>query len=279
MEFVKNKRTHLKHDMLTFKWHKNELLFNIGGIILNIAIVDDSPNDREQLANEIKRYAKENTMLVRIIAYKNGEEFLENTQLSSLDVVFLDIYLGDQNGMDVAYKIRKVSDTCQIVFITSSAAFAVQSYKVRAFYYIVKPYTYFDIRHVMDILDKNLQKSSRYINIKEGREWRIVLLSDILYADYGNHYVQIHTVDAIISTYMKFSEIEKKLLIYSEFLNCYRCIVINMDKIQKVEGLFFLLCNGEYIPINRKRIKEIKTQYRDYIFGIIEEDTTDDEGQ
>lgn len=73
---------------------------------------------------------------------------------------------------------------------------------------------------------------------------------------------------------MKFSEIEEMLLIYSEFMNCYRCIVINMDMVVKVEDLFFLMTNGEYVPINRKRVKEVKDGYVNYVFGIMEEEST-----
>lgn len=238
---------------------------------MNIAIVDDMLADRTRLINDIKKYAGENAMLVCMTEYQNGEEFLSSAQLTTLDAVFLDIYMGELSGMEVAHQIHKLYPSCQIVFVATSSAFAVQSYEVRAFYYILKPYEYGDIVRVMSMLDQNLQKSSRYIKVKEGREWRKILLSDIIYVDYSNHYVQIHTEDVIISTYMNFPEMAEKLSGYNEFLNCYRCIIVNLNKIQKIDEMFFLLCNGEYIPINRKRAKEIKACYVDYIFGTLEE--------
>lgn len=239
---------------------------------MHIAVVDDQPADRARLINEIKECVRESTRHVSVMEYESGEQFLQQAQFDELDAVFLDIYMNELSGMDVAYKIREHDQTCQIVFVTTSADFAVQSYEVRAFYYILKPYDHGAIAKVMRLLDANLKKSARYIMVKEGREWCKVLLSDILYADYHNHYVQIHTESAIISTYMKFPEIENTLCEYRAFLSCYRCIVVNMDKIQKMDTDFFLLCNGEYIPINRKRSKIIKSHYVDYMFDVSDED-------
>lgn len=34
------------------------------------------------------------------------------------------------------------------------------------------------------------------------------------------------------------------------------------------------MTNGEYVPINRKRVKEVKDGYVNYVFGIMEEEST-----
>lgn len=241
-----------------------------GGIFLNIAVVDDLSVDRTQLSQNIGEYGKRNKILIETFEYKSGEEFLAQAPLSKLDAVFLDIYMGGQSGMDVARKLKVLNSACKIIFVTTSPAFAVESYDVGAFYYLLKPCTLEQIGKVIERLDKILKKSSRYIIVKEGREWRKIFLGDILYVDYRNHYVQIHTHNGVISTYMKFPEIQGRLGIYEEFLNCYRCIVVNMNKVSKVEDYFFLMVNGEYVPINRKSAKTIKAQYVDYVLRELE---------
>lgn len=241
-----------------------------GGAFLKIAIVDDSSKDRAILLESICRYAKAKAILVHVTEYASGEALLESAQLTSIDAVFLDIYMNGQSGMEVAQRLRNMGLSCRIIFVTTSPEFGVQSYRVGAFYYVLKPYDYDDIACVMDKLEFSAQKSSRYIKVKEGRDWLKILLADILYADYSNHYVQIHTESRIVRTYMKFSEFEKILADCGEFLSCYRCIIVNMDRIKKVDDLFFLLCNGEYIPINRKRVKEIKACYVEYVFDVLE---------
>lgn len=234
--------------------------------------MDDSAVDRKQLIDGITRYSAEHSEPAELCEYESGEALLANVKLSEIDIIFLDIFMGEMNGMDTARAIRKQNSACQIVFVTTSSDFAVESYDVNAFYYIVKPYTYECIENVMEKHRECKQRLARYIMVKEGREWTKVMVSDILYADYSNHYVQIHTDEAIISTYAKFPEIEAKLLMFAEFTTCYRCIVVNMDKIKKVDDLFFFMCNGEYVPINRKNAKEIKAYYMDYIFRALESD-------
>ncbi|MEG2009303.1 MAG: LytTR family DNA-binding domain-containing protein [Oscillospiraceae bacterium] len=237
---------------------------------MKIAIVDDSFNDRAQLVSDIERYALEHIVPIKITQFESGEIFLSKAQPCSFDLVFLDIYMVEMSGMDVAQAIRDQNADCQIVFISSSAAFAVDSYKVNALYYLLKPYNYDELAIVLTRIVNATKKTLRFITVKDGREQKKILLSDILYADYSNHYVQIHTEAALIRGYMNFSEIEEMLLCYKEFLACYRCIVVNMNKIKKVVDLYFLLSNGEYIPINRKQAREIKTHYSDYIFGLLE---------
>lgn len=234
---------------------------------MDIAIVDDSYADRIQISNYIKKYAKENSVFIRIKEYSNGEVFLDDAEVNTLDAVFLDIYMDRLGGMETAEQIRRIGGNCLIVFVSLTEAFALKSYEVRAFDYLLKPIDYEKISVTMGLLVQNMTYDSRFIVVKEGRELRKVFLSDIIYSDYNNHYVRIHTKECIISTYVKFADFEERMRKYASFLTCYRCIIVNMDKIEKIEDGFFLMNNGEYIPIKRDRSKEIKARYTSYIFG------------
>ena len=41
--------------------------------------------------------------------------------------------------MDLAAQLREKDDSCALIFVTSSDAFAVASYDVQAAYYLLKP--------------------------------------------------------------------------------------------------------------------------------------------
>lgn len=237
---------------------------------MNIAIIDDCMADRLHLIKCLKLEAKKAMISIRFEEYGSGEKFLNQSLLPTLDAVFLDIYMNEIDGIEVAKQLRLVNSSCQIIFVSASSKFAVQSYEVRAFYYILKPFTALEIAHVLTLLDHNLKKSSHYIKVKTGKAWIKVFLSDLIYVDYSNHYIFLHTENQVINTHLNFQDIEKVLLVYLEFICCYRCIIVNMNAISKVDGFFFLLTNGEYIPINRKRANEIKTHYYDYLLGRIE---------
>lgn len=55
------------------------------------------------------------------------------------DVLFLDVLMPGINGINAAREIRRYDTAVQIIFVTSSSEFAVQSYVVGAYYYQLKP--------------------------------------------------------------------------------------------------------------------------------------------
>ena len=55
------------------------------------------------------------------------------------DVLLLDVIMPGENGISAAREIREYDRNVKIIFLTSSAEYAVQSYTVDAYYYQLKP--------------------------------------------------------------------------------------------------------------------------------------------
>jgi DNA-binding LytR/AlgR family response regulator len=233
--------------------------------IMQIAIVDDLKNERDLLSSYIARYCQENNISLKLASFACGEEIIA-AKNTPFDIIFLDIYMPGLSGLETAKEIRKEDTACLLVFSTTSPDFAVKSFRVRAFDYLVKPYEYAQLAEIMALAEKALNKSSRYIEVKESREMVKILIRDILYADYDNHYIQIHTKDNIIKTYLAFQDFSPLLLKYPQFLNCYRNCIINMDSVASLYENDFLLTSGERIPITREKRSEIRQFYADYAF-------------
>ena len=114
---------------------------------------------------------------------------------------------------------------------------------------------------VLEIISKFM-----FIEVKEKKMMVRVLLDDIIYCDYENHYIRIHTARRMVRSYMQFRELSKLLIGYAQFQCCYRNIIINMDQVQEMEHADFLMSNGERIPMRRQERLEIRQKYADYIF-------------
>lgn len=54
------------------------------------------------------------------------------------------------NGMETARKIRLWDTSCHIIFVTTSSDFAVDSYEVKATYYLIKPTTEEQVSKALD---------------------------------------------------------------------------------------------------------------------------------
>ena len=233
--------------------------------MIQIAVVDDVQTEREKLGNYITRYCGDNNVSYKLAYFSCGEDLLSSLD-GSFDLIFLDIYMTGLNGLETAKKIREKDNDALLIFSTTSSDFAVGSFRVRAFDYLVKPYAYEQLAEIMNLCEKALRQSSRYIEVKESREMVKILIRDILYADYDNHYMQIHTDANIIKTYMSFPSFAPQLLKYPQFLNCYRNCIVNMDSISSLFENDFILTNGERIPITREKRAEIRQLYADYAF-------------
>lgn len=246
-----------------------------GGYFLNIAIVDDLESEAQQLSGFIKKYCEEHFIRVQIHNYENGSKLLDGQQTSSYDLIFLDIYMKDMNGLDLARKLRTCGYDNLIIFSTVSTDYAVNGYSVQAFDYLVKPYDYNRFQKTMDRCMEELSHKSRYIVVKESRTYVKIRLDHIIYTDYHNHYIQIHTPVRIVKSYMSFSDFSQLLEPYPQFLNCYRNCIVNMDHVASLKGYEFVLKNGDIMPITRNRKTDIKQKYADYEFYRLDQKSRD----
>lgn len=106
---------------------------------------------------------------------------------TTYDLVFLDIYMEHTTGIQIAGKIREYDPKCQIIFITTSEGHAVHAYRLHALDYLVKPYSYTDLKDALDHFEQKefLLKNGERIPIATIRRQEIVQK----YADYiFDHY-------------------------------------------------------------------------------------------
>ena len=205
--------------------------------------------------------------MYRVIdTYTSGEAFLENWPSKSYDLIFLDILMEGISGIEVARKIRETDSECLLIFISSSKEYALQGFEVRAFDYLLKPLSEERFQKTMDLCQNELAKHIRYIEVKESRTLVKIPLNEIIYTDYYNHYIQIHTAARLIRSYQQFDVFSPLLLCYPQFLCCYRNCIVNMDHVDSVDKHDFVMENGERVPITRGNRNSIYQQYADYQF-------------
>ena len=109
---------------------------------MNVAIVDDALVDRHYLQKNIERYCFEHKVHMQINTYDNGSGFLNSFTAGTYDLVFLDIFMDETNGIRIAEKMRQIDDRCLIIFTTSSQEHAVKAFRLHALDYLLKPFTY-----------------------------------------------------------------------------------------------------------------------------------------
>ncbi|MEG2928667.1 MAG: LytTR family DNA-binding domain-containing protein [Oscillospiraceae bacterium] len=237
---------------------------------MRIAIVDDLQCEINKLVALIERYANENNMEHTCCEFMDGETFLKELFENGFDVVFLDIFLKDESGIDVAQKMRDAGSECLIIFSTATDQYAVKGFRLRAFDYLVKPYDYSRMSEVLSLCAKTLVKDDRYFTVKSKRQNVRIMYRDVIYVDYYNHYVQIHTKTGIISTYSSFDEFYCNICGQERFLLCCRNCAINMDEVGEIFPKSFTMTSGDVIAMSKKQEKEARSRYADYAFAKLE---------
>ena len=127
-------------------WNRKE------AILLRLAIVDDNMDEIHMAEMLIRDWCSEHNMTVCCDTFTEGDAFLLSAASNSYDLVLFDIYLDEENGIDLAVSFRKISPKTPIVFLTSSSEYHVEALHVHAFDYLQKPITKDAIQQLLDDL-------------------------------------------------------------------------------------------------------------------------------
>lgn len=85
-------KTYLNNDMFYI------LIFFEKRMLMNIAICDDDKSFRDLLEKHLRNYFNDRNISLNIFQFPSGEKLLENQLL--FDLVFLDVEMGNINGID-----------------------------------------------------------------------------------------------------------------------------------------------------------------------------------
>lgn len=235
---------------------------------MNIAIIDGSIEEARQLAGYIVTYFSEICIVQKTTIFNTAGEFLDGWTPGEYHLVLLDIFLGGEAaGIQVAETIRRNDSCCCVIFTTGSPDYALKGFELHISDYLVKPIPFEKFKNAMDYICKSIETQAAYIKVKESRLMVKILLDDIYYTDYYNHYIQIHTKHRMYRTYMRFDEFSAVLLRHPQFLCCYRNCIVNMDNVVSLDKSEVELCTGERLPIMRGQKAQIHQQFADYQFS------------
>lgn len=227
---------------------------------MNIAIVDDMATERELLRRLLKQYEIKQRQLVQIEEFHSGSELLCHYIPGKFDVIFLDIYLNHENGVDCALMLRQLDETVNLIFLTTSSEFGVKSYDVRAADYIIKPATLEKLSRALNYCKITQSQSDPSITVTTRHQPLEIALDHILYADYQNRSACIHLKDCLVPVSGSFSELSGQLNAYPQFMSCFKGVVVNLKEVREICGDFLILKSGEHLPVSRRLQRQVQQQ-------------------
>lgn len=230
--------------------------------MLKIAICDDIKEFREDIEKKIQIWSVEKGINISIRKFDGGAPLLHCISDNGMfDMIFMDVELGEANGMEIAARIREGDYITAIVYVSQYEDYYKEAYNTHPFHFLSKPIKQNRIDEVMnaymEMKKHNLETFSFHINKSKYTIW----ISDILYFNSEKRLINIICRNEAFTIYGKLKEIEKQLADKnSKFLRIHQSFLVNMRYIREYRYSEVVLSNGETLLIskeNRKRVREM----------------------
>ena len=217
-------------------------------------IVDDEEFSRLVIENEAGKFP----FLQKKAVCSNAIEALELVTSLRPDVLFADIEMPDVNGVELIRHLR--GSVPVTVFITSHPEFALESYDLDVFDYLLKPVDaqrfercalrirdFFDLREKAFLFEEKQEAGS--IIIKQGYEKHKLYIADILYIEAMGDYTRIITGAGKYLVLESVGHMLQKLP-DGKFVRIHRSYAVNRDRIRSVKGSKLYLSEYE-LPVGK----------------------------
>lgn len=229
---------------------------------MKILIYDDTKEDIMSLCRCLESFFKSRGYDYKIDICENTDFLLNN--LSNYDLIFLDVEINDENGINIGLKIRELNKDIKIIIISNYQKYLIDGYKVHADRYFVKPLSQreFDIDFENIVINYFQNYEGFYdINLQVNK----IYYKDILYIDFFDRKTRVHFSNSkiIITSYpLKYWE---EFIKDKSFSKPHKSFIINLQHISGFTKNDVILINEELIPLSRHYKKEFDLDYMNYL--------------
>lgn len=234
--------------------------------MFHMAICDDEAYFRNREKKLIEQYMEKRGYDCLIDLYSSGKQLLERTAMDMpYDVIFLDISMEEMDGLETAGRIRTLSETVYIVFVTAYITYALDGYKVGAVRYLLKEAESLEnsMRECLDTITARMKEEKAVCELDIRNEKRRIPVDDIFYVESRLHKVIFFVREDEGKEYARYDrldEAEKELRQYG-FCRVHQSFLVNMKYAKAVERYRVSLENGTEVSISKKYYKAVEKEY------------------
>ena len=236
---------------------------------MNVLICDDIPDDAQKLETAVIEVSQAADFAVNVVCFIKAQDALIHIKSGAhIDLCFLDIIMPEMNGIELAANMRAAGFNGKIVFLTTSKDYGVESYQVKAYFYLLKPVCTNDVEKLLnEIKISESGKDTAGIKIETRNMTRFVFFNEISFVEVINKnvYFRLLNGDDIV-VFASLNEILPQLTDDGRFAQCHRSFVVNLDAITQIHGKEIIFRCGRKAPISRS-YKEFSDQYFARVFG------------
>ena len=237
--------------------------------MVKIAFCDDDLSALNELQTLLDRYRIDRNEALEYFPFHSSLDLMAAIEKGlGFDILFLDILMPGQNGIETAQEIRQHDSNVKIIFLSSSPEFAVQSYQVSAFFYQLKPIQEENLFRVMDsVLSVCEKEQTNSLILRCKTAITRVEPRQIEYCEVLHRSLFIHLSSGkILECTGSLEDLSTQLLPYGGFLRPHRSYLINLDYVYNLSYKAITMHCQTEIPVPRGKYNEIKTAFLSHAF-------------
>lgn len=230
-----------------------------------IAVCDDEKLFAESLADCIKGYMSGQRFSYCVDTYYSISSLDAALSEQPYDLLFLDILVREESGMEYAKKLRELGNEIHIIFVSSNTDYALEAFSVFPVTFLPKPIVRKDVQTVMaKMFSKYLKKPTVIINDKRnGRT--VIQYETICYLESQGHDIVMQCFNRETLCFGGvFSDFIAELP-EAYFFRCHRSYAVNMRYVHRLQNCRFVMTDGSIIPIAKPLYKLAQERFASMI--------------
>lgn len=231
--------------------------------IMRIAVCDDDERAVSRIGKLIAEYQISRDQSIDCHYFTNSIDFLCDMRGGEYDLVLLDVLMPDASGIQAAQELRKLDRNVRIIFVSTSPEFAVESYNVGAYHYLLKPVDTASLFTLLDKIGSELSAQAEQGFVLRSRDGMVqIAFARLAYVEVINKTLFFHLADGTVhGTTAALADFEEKLLARREFVKTHRSYLVNLSYIQAIDINSIVMKNGHSIPLSRQRRSLVQDTY------------------
>ena len=220
-----------------------------GGLkTMHIAICDDDANTARDLQQKILHLPSAGIDGIDI--FTDPDKFAFAAETTRYDLVFMDIELGSESGIELSGRLLRSCPDMQIVFVSGYDDYYLQVYDVEHVFFLRKPVDSARLLTALETARSHLAATrSEFISIISKQGVTRIPQSGIMYLEKNRRLILFHTSDGeSYKAYGKFSDFSDKL--NSFFFQCHTSFVVNFRYVSEMRGRKFII-SPDFTAVDR----------------------------
>lgn len=238
---------------------------------MQIALCDDEELYHEKIKELIRQYKQlHSDRTLSLSSFSSGKELINHVdEYGGFDLYILDCIMPEMNGIELGNALRNRGDAGLLLYLTTSPDFALDSYRVDAFDYLLKP---MDRDLFFQSLDKAYRSFSQILQeavaVKTADSIRMLSIADIRYAERMEKHIDYCLTDntVIHSTSFNgsFRHAVDELLTHKGMLLVGSSFVVNLSHVTEVTKSDLVLTGNLHVPVPRRMYEAVKKKWVDF---------------